>query len=361
MVNVMSMIFWVIVVLGALVFFHELGHFLAAKLTGIRVERFSIGFPPRIWGRKIGDTDYCIQLIPLGGYCKMAGMVDETFDIKGIKGEPWEFMSKPIPVRMFVLFAGPLMNMVVAVILFAVFSFYVGSNEYEKSAAVGNISKGLPAEQAGIKPGDVIIAIDTKPIATWEEMSNIIRPKPLETVIMRIRRGQETIELPVTIGKQDNPTDEVNQEVGFIGIERLVHHRDLNLSQSIRQGFVHTAVLTREIAVTIKSLIAGRESIKALGGPIMIAKMTNDFRRTGTLAFIGFIAFLSLNLGFMNLLPVPVLDGGHLFILAVEGIVRKQLPVKAKVIIQQIGMLLLFGLIIVILYNDIVRLAFSNG
>ena len=178
---------------------------------------------------------------------------------------------------------------------------------------------------------------------------------------MRIRRGQETIELPVTIGKQDNPTDEVNQAVGFIGIERLVHHRDLNLSQSIRQGFVHTAVLTREIAVTIKSLIAGRESIKALGGPIMIAKMTNDFRRTGTLAFIGFIAFLSLNLGFMNLLPVPVLDGGHLFILAVEGIVRKQLPVKAKVIIQQIGMLLLFGLIVVILYNDIVRLAFSNG
>ena len=120
MIDILTQIFTFIGVLGVLVFFHELGHFLAAKISGIRVVRFSIGFPPRLFGKKIGDTDYCVQLIPLGGYCKMAGMVDETLDPEGITGEPWEFMSKSIPVRMFVLAAGPIANFLLAIFLFSV-------------------------------------------------------------------------------------------------------------------------------------------------------------------------------------------------------------------------------------------------
>ena len=360
--NIFSMIFWVILVLGALVFFHELGHFLAAKLSGIRVEKFSIGFPPRLFGKKIGETDYCLQLIPLGGYCKMAGMVDETLDTDGIKGEQWEFMSKPIPIRMFVLFAGPLMNFILAFVLFSIYINFIGIRDYSEESVVGNVTAGTPAEEIGLLPGDKIAAIDGESIESWMEMAEIIQAKPLETVSLMIERDDILIEEQVAIALYESPEgQEQMADIGRLGIERFYLDRDVGFLKSIDLGMRQTATLTLVITNTVKSLITGKESIKALGGPLMIAKMTDDFRRTGTAEFIFFVAFLSLNLGFMNLLPVPVLDGGHLLILMVEGMSRKQLPVKARIVIQQIGMALLLVLVAVILYNDIIRLTSSTG
>lgn len=358
MTDILSTLFWFIIVLGFLVFLHEFGHFLAAKLSGIRVERFSIGFPPRLFGKKIGDTDYCVQLIPLGGYCKMSGMVDESLDPEGIKGEPWEFMSKPVHTRMIVLFAGPLMNFIVAALFFTIHANIIGI-EYDESPTIGSITQGLPAEQAGLLPGDVIITIDDMQVESWNKLTGIIRERPLETVTLRIKRDDEIIEKQVIIAKQDNPTDEVDEEVGVLGIGAAYH--DIDFFESIEQGFLQTCELTWLIAVTIKSLIFGEESIKALGGPIKIAQMTNEFRKTSAAAFIFFVAFLSLNLGFMNLLPIPVLDGGHLMIFAVEGIVRRQLPVKVKLVILQIGMVLLLTLMIFIIFNDIVQISNPPG
>ncbi len=359
--NIFSMIFWVIVVLGTLVFFHELGHFLAAKISGIRVEKFSIGFPPRIFGKKIGETEYCLQLIPLGGYCKMAGMVDETLDPGGIKGEPWEFMSKPIPVRMFVLFAGPLMNFILAALLFSFYMNIIGIREFEEAAIVGNVTTGTPAEEAGLLAGDRIASIDDESVESWMQMTEIIRNRPLETVSLKIYRDGGIIEKMTTIALREDPADPDQDGIGMLGIERLYYDRETGFFESIESGVRQTVHLTVMITGTVKSLLTGKESIKALGGPLMIAKMTDEFRRTGIAEFIFFVAFLSLNLGFMNLLPVPVLDGGHLLLLAVEALTRKQIPVKTRLVIQQIGMAFLLILIAVILYNDIIRLTTSSG
>ena len=359
MTDIFSTVFLLIIVLGGLVFFHEFGHFLAAKLSGIRVERFSIGFPPRLFGKKIGDTDYCVQLIPLGGYCKMSGMVDETLDPEGIKGEPWEFMSKPIHKRMFVLFAGPFMNFIVAVLFFTIHANIIGI-EYDESPTIGSITHSLPAEQAGLLPGDVIITIDDMQVESWIELTGIIRERPLETVTLRIMRNDEIIEKQVTIAKQDNPTDDVDEEVGVLGIG--IAYIDIGFFKSIEQGFVRTGELTWMIALTIKSLVFGKERLKdTLGGPIIIAQMTSEFWKKGIDWFIFFVAFLSLNLGFMNLLPIPVLDGGHLMILAVEGIVRRQLPIKVKLVLLKIGMALLLALMILVIFNDIVRITSAPG
>lgn len=356
MTEILTRILTFIVVLGVLVFIHELGHFLAAKISGIRVIRFSVGFPPRLFGKKIGETDYCLQLIPLGGYCKMAGMVDETLDPDGIKGEPWEFASKPIPTRMFVLFAGPLMNVLLAMVLFTVFAnFTILPDE---RSLIGSLAPGDPAEQAGLLPGDLILSIDGETVDSWAEMTIIIRSKPLENVTLKIKRDEEIFEKQVTLVKRDNPGDDVDEEVGMLGILAAADDyewRYIGITNSLDLGFRRTAELTGMIAGTIKSLFTGSESIKAIGGPVMIAKITDEFRRDGIAPFIFVVASLTLSLGLMNLLPVPVLDGGHLMILTIEGILRRQLPLKAKIVVQQIGLAFLLVLMVVITYNDIVR------
>jgi len=354
--DILSMIFWTVLVLSILVFFHEFGHFLAAKLSGIRVERFSVGFPPRVIGRKIGETDYCLSMTPLGGYCKMAGMIDESLDPDGIKGEPWEFMSKPIPVRMFVLFAGPLMNFVLAVALFAGLGYFNGIPQPDSSSRIGEVTPGTPAEKAELKPDDRIIAVDGVPVNAWQELTEIISARPLETVTLSIDRSGEIVVKEVMIEKRDNPTDAKDEEVGMLGIEQgIVFMTDAGVFASLGYGARQTFYLTTLVAGTAKSVVFGEESVKSLGGPLMIAKLTNESRKSGMETLIWFMAFLSLNLGFMNLLPIPVLDGGHMMILSAEGLVRRQLPVKVKLVIQQVGMALIFVLIAVIFYNDIMR------
>jgi len=355
MTDIMIQILTFISVLGVLVFFHELGHFLAAKLSGIRVIRFAIGFPPRLFGKKIGDTDYCVQLIPLGGYCKMAGMVDETMDPDGIKGESWEFMSKSIPTRMFVLFAGPLANFLLAIFIFSITANF--TDVVDNRSIVGNVNENTPAQEAGLLPGDQIMSIDDIEVQLWSEMTDLIRSRPLETVTLKIQRENEIIFKQVTFAKRDNPTDNIDEEVGVLGIviASQLEWQYAGIFGSLGIGIRQTATITSVIAGTVKSLFSGEESIKALGGPIMIFQATDDFRRIGFLQLMRFMALLSISLGFMNLLPIPVLDGGHLMIFTIEGLARRQLPIKAKIIIQQVGLALLLVLMVVITYNDIMR------
>ncbi|MDZ7261855.1 MAG: site-2 protease family protein, partial [candidate division KSB1 bacterium] len=188
MITILAVIF----VFGILIFVHELGHFLMAKLVGIRVERFSLGFPPRMIGKKIGDTDYCLSWIPLGGYVKLAGMIDESLDKNAIKGEPWEFQSKPIPVRFLAVIAGPAMNLLLAIFLFSALTFYSGIPKLE-GPIVGEVESGKPAALAGLQAGDKILAIDGKRIQTWDEVVQIIHnsPEGKDLQIEWLREGQK--------------------------------------------------------------------------------------------------------------------------------------------------------------------------
>ncbi|MCP4727536.1 MAG: RIP metalloprotease RseP [bacterium] len=360
--DIFGMIFYTILVLGGLIFVHELGHHLAAKISGIRVERFSIGYPPRAFGFKWGETDYCISWVPLGGYCKMAGMIDESLDPDGVKGEPWEFMSKPIPIKMFTLFAGPFANFVVAIFLFSSAAFFYGEPSYDadgnpifdEANRIGAVMPEEPAFEAGLIPGDEVISIDDVQINKWDDMRGLIYNRPEETAVFGIKRGDDLFTKEITIAAKPDEEGNIRGAIGIL--PDLVYER-ADLISSIERGFSDTYNFGVLMLVTIKKLVAGQESMKNLGGPIIIAQYTNDYRKAGGRNFIIFIAFLSLNLGLLNLLPMPVLDGGHLVILSLEGIFRKELPLKAKMVIQQIGMAILLVLIVVVFYNDIMRVA----
>ncbi|RKY85835.1 RIP metalloprotease RseP [candidate division KSB1 bacterium] len=345
-----------IFVLGVLIFLHEFGHFIFAKLTGIRVERFSLGFPPRAFGKKIGETDYCISYIPLGGYCKMAGMIDESLNSKGIEGKPWEFMSKPAYIKALVVSAGPLMNFLLAVLVFAASSFFVGERIINDKSIIGEVIKGSPAEKAGLMPGDRITAIGDKKIFKWEEMTGIVHNNPEKILNFSWIHNGKVVSKDIKT-RRDTLIDADGKKVvvGIIGIYPRIDTIKVGFISSIGIGFKRTYQLTKLVAISIKKVVTGKESIKSFGGPIFIAKLAGESARSGIESLFVFMAFLSLNLGFLNLLPVPVLDGGHLVFIVLEAILRKPVPVKTKLVIHQIAMALIFLFIIIVTYNDIIR------
>ncbi len=420
-------IFRLIISLGFLVFIHELGHFVLAKFVGIRVERFSLGFPPRMFGKKYGDTDYCISWIPLGGYVKMSGMIDESMDAESVKGEPWEFMSKPVWQRFLVIFAGPMMNLLLAVVLFAGVTYITGLREslgvvvgkinseqiadqtglqngdiilsindlpvktwgdvdaarisknqveitFERDsdvnttsfsallmdslhrslpAVVGSLNQDYPAMKAGMQVGDKIIAINGNPIKTWHELTDVIHASPDSALLIEWVRGYEKFTSTITPQKEKVP----GKEIGLIGISFPIQEKQLGFFASLAHGYNYCVQITQLTYHYIKLVFQGEQSFKdAFGGPIMIAKLAKDSASEGESNFIAFIAFLSLNLGLLNLLPIPVLDGGHIIFLLIEGIIRRPLPTKAKLVIQQIGMVILIAFMLFVIVNDIGRL-----
>ncbi len=415
-----------IIGLGILVFVHELGHFILAKLVGIRVDRFSLGFPPRMFGKKIGETDYCVSWIPLGGYVKMAGMIDESLDKDSIKGEPWEFMSKPIYQRFLVILAGPVMNIALAIFIFAAIAYVIGLKEplgvsvgeiksqqvvaatslqpgdmitsingkpiktwtetepftqkpemitvelerdgqpltanfqstyldsFEQTwpPIVGSLQEDFPGVKAGLQLGDRIAAIDGKPIRTWHELTNIIHSNPEKPLQIEWIRNGEIFSSEITPRQQKIQ----DKNIGLIGISFPMQEQDISLAQSLIHGANYSWQITKLIGVSLNMIISGQQDIKeAFAGPIMIAKLAKDSAREGESNFIAFVAFLSLNLGLLNLLPIPVLDGGHILFLLVEAIIRRPISPKVKIVIQQIGMALIIALMLFVIVNDIRR------
>ena len=610
-------------VLGVLIFVHELGHFLAAKKIGIRVERFSLGFPPKLIGKKIGETEYCVSWIPLGGYVKMAG---EHPDEKELTGAPWEFQSRKVWERMVVVFAGPAMNFLTAVLIFWGVLFLYGRESFtttqigaiqENSAAakaglqvgdrilsvggsptdewddieecvanyrgvtltievdrqgegqtfslsreqiedtsdftlglfpfigteIGHVKKNMPAYQSGLKPGDKIVAINGHSVEQWYDMAEKIFAKPGIPIAVKWIRGDQTFDAVITsatqkrmtfeeIGRigieaevdrkkvgilpsfirgremykttqigaiQENsvaakaglqvgdrilsvagsPVDEwadisnalekqsggtvtieidregeehtlslsreeieefsdsglglspfvgteighvkkdmpahqsglepgdkiialdghpVEQwsemldsiqakpgipitvtwmrgdqtfetrmtplkerkvrweEYGLIGIERRVDRKKVGILPSFTLGFSQTLYVAEQTLIFVKKLIFRQESMKLVGGPISIARMAGETARSGLIYLFGLMAFLSINLAILNILPIPILDGGHILFLTFEGITRKPLSLKQRGILQQIGLAFLILLMVYVTYNDIVRL-----
>ncbi|MBD3337100.1 MAG: RIP metalloprotease RseP [Candidatus Eisenbacteria bacterium] len=352
----MTFILSLIVVIGLVVFVHELGHFLAAKSVGIRVERFSIGFPPKMVGKKIGETEYCISWIPLGGYVKMAGMIDETSnkETSSLTGAPWEFQSKPTWAKLLAITGGVLMNFFFA---FLIYTFVIGVRGIGEPgpAVVGAVHSGLPAEEAGFEAGDRIVSIEGQSIEGWEDLVAIIHNRAEQETQITVQRDDETFQITATPRKGQVPVDGDFKEVGLLGIEAEPVFRSVGPLEAISAGWQSTAGAFKIVITSIRLLVSGKASVKDLSGPIGIAKMSAQAAESGALSLLAFVAFISINIGFLNILPIPALDGGHLLVVLWEGLTRRPLSTRVKLAIQQVGMVLLLALMVLIIINDLTK------
>jgi len=349
-----------VVVVGIIIFVHELGHFLAAKMMGIKVIRFSLGFPPKLYGKQIGETEYCICWVPLGGYVKMAGMLDESFeDEDAIKGEPWEFESKNALQKAFVICAGVLMNFILGMVIFSAITGLSGVPE-AKEPLIGEVVVGYPAEQAGVLSGDRVTEVNGTAVDSWDEIVQIIHNLEAEQPLtLHIDREGEEVSATMVARQEKSMIDGEIRLISKVGINPHLTTRPASTREVLISGPASTWALIKMSALTIRMLVTGDASVRDLAGPLFIAQMSGRTARSGTLDFLGFIGFISVNIGFLNILPIPVLDGGHLVYILVEAIFRRKIPFTVKLRIQQVGLALLLLLMVVVFYSDIMRI-FTN-
>jgi regulator of sigma E protease len=353
--NIVSLI----VVLGVLIFVHEFGHFILAKLLGVGVEKFSLGFGPRILGKKIGMTDYRISAIPLGGYVKMVGeSPDSELDPSLI---PLSFSHKSVYKRGLIVLAGPTFNFFLSVAIF--YGFFQISGLPIMKAQVGTVQEDMPAVEAGIRPGDMVVSVDGVPVSQWEEMAELIKNRGGRVLTFEVQRGDQTLAmqvLPKKVPSQNIFGETVDKYV--IGITASGEYSVLRLNplECFTEGIRQTWKIAELTVVSVGKILSGTLSAKTIGGPIMIAQLAGEHAKAGMTNFIFFIALLSVNLGILNLLPIPVLDGGHLMFFAIELVSRRPVNVKMREVAQQVGMFVLILLMVYVFYNDIARILFDT-
>jgi len=344
--------------LGVLIFFHEFGHFIVARLFGVGVEKFSLGFGPRLIGKKVGITDYRISAIPLGGYVKMVGEEpDAEIDPEDI---PLSFTHKHVAKRMLIVAAGPVFNILLAVIIF--FGIFLVSGTFILKPSVGSVKQGSPAFAAGIEKGDLITAINESAINSWDEMAGIINSSEGQKIKLTVHRGESSRNFflaPEQVTTQNIFGEDVQRYIIGITAAGETYSKDMNLFQAFSESLIQTYKVTELMVVIIVKLISGDISTDTIGGPIMIAQMAGDSAKAGIGNLIFFIALISVNLAIINLLPIPVLDGGHLLFFSIEAIKGRPVSTKVREIAQQVGLFFLILLMILVFYNDISRIFFS--
>ncbi|MDH3496596.1 MAG: RIP metalloprotease RseP [Gemmatimonadota bacterium] len=442
-----------LVVLGVVIFVHELGHFLAAKAVGVGVPRFSIGFgSPTPLRFRYGETEYVLSWIPLGGYVKMA-TAEEEGGVSSIEGggaaefPPHRlFEHKPLWARILVLSAGVIMNVLLAWGVYAGIALGggqlvdpitrlaeidttvapaeardlatvpfgttitrvngdtvtswndviaavadLGSERVRfdfaggidpvivhipgtavearlrlrnalhnlREARVARVEPASPAAAAGIEPGDLVVRINADTVRYWDELVALVRPRPEALVEVTLVRGDEVRTVPVqTDATEDrDPTTGGRVRVGRLGVHvaEPVRRVEFTAAGALKEGLRQTGAQTRLVLVTVRGLVFGRISPKELGGPIAIGQLSGEAARAGPVPFLAFMAFISINLAIFNLLPIPVLDGGHLVFLVLEGLRGKPVPAGVRIRFTQVGLALLFALVLLVMYNDVLR------
>ncbi len=352
-----------ILLLGILIFAHELGHFLVAKLSGVKVLKFSLGFGPRVVGRRIGETEYLISLFPLGGYVKMLG--EEPEEEFSEEERERAFSAQPLIKRTLIVLAGPLFNIFLTYIIFtgviATGSPITVPDAKNFLPFIDKVQQGYPAEAAGLKPGDRVIKIDDREIDTWFDMVEIVSRSPGKKLRFIVKRGDKTVTLQITPKEEEiKGPDGKPVKIGRIGVMKT-SGSPLQLIQGKRiidapwLGLVATYRMSVFIVDTIKMLIAGEVSLKNIAGPGTIISESGKAASAGLLPYLMFMALLSVNLGILNLLPIPILDGGHLMFYMIEALRGRPLKEKTMLIIQRIGLAILIALMAFAIYNDIVR------
>lgn len=417
-----------IIVLGFLIFAHEAGHFFVAKLFRVRVLVFSFGFGKRLFGFRRGPTDYRVSLIPLGGYVRMAGDTPE----ENQPANPDEFLSKPKWQRFLILLAGPLMNIIIALV-FVAGLLMMGTEKWAIGTVVGSVEPGKPGAKAGLQRGDRIVAIGSERVENFDDLRMAISlqagtPLRVEYIRDGVRRTtvltpeRENTDLgpigrafivpyhPTIVGSvlPDSPAARAGLRPGdriaaangrptpeypafseafeaakngaialdvqrgastirltlpaapldarsvFRGFNPPSEVRKYSAGQAIAESVRQNWKMLRYAFITLSRLVRGEASVKELSGPLSIARISGEMLRRGWVEVVALMAMISLQLGVMNLLPIPVLDGGHIMILLIEGLFRRELSLRVKERIQQVGFAVLAALMIVVLYNDVI-------
>lgn len=339
-----------IIVLGALIAVHEFGHFIIAKIAGVLVERFSIGFGPPLWKKQVGETEYRLAAIPLGGYVKMYGeQLDEEVQERDAARS---FQHQAVWKRMAIVLAGPGFNFLFAIILIA-FIHTIGV-PIETSVQIGRVLENSPADQAGLQTDDVVVSLDAQPIQRIEELKKRIVASEGKPVQLEVRRAEQLLTLPLTPHK-DEGTGEwrigVELRPGDIALQRV------DPLSALGQGFAWTWHITRLTFAGFAQIISGAiPASESLAGPLGIAREIGRQADHGWRNVVFFTAGISISLAILNLLPIPVLDGGHLFFFVIEGIKGSPLSLRKREIAQQVGLFILVSLMIFAFYNDIMRM-----
>lgn len=343
-------------VLGILIFIHEFGHFLVAKLVGVKVLKFSLGFGPKLIGTQIGETEYQISAFPLGGYVKPLGDNPREKVRKDEKARA--FIHQPVPKRMAIILAGPLANFLLAIVIFCLLYSVMGIPQ--SPPLVGKVVDGSPAQKAGIQSGDLIVQVDEVKIAQWADLPPVITKSQGRNLQLIVRRGEKVIPLRVTpqaaTAKNIFGEEIKTYQIGIIASGEFVLKR-VPVYSAVGTAFSQTWFITKLTVVSIVKVIQRVIPAKqALGGPILIAQMAGKQAQEGFLSLIFFTAIISINLGIINLFPIPILDGGHLLFLTIESIIGRPLSVKKLELAQQIGLIIIVLLMAFIFYNDIMRI-----
>jgi regulator of sigma E protease len=352
--------------LGPVVFFHELGHYLVARLFGIPAESFSIGFGREIFGwTDRRGTRWKISWLPLGGYVKFVGDMTPVSDQAALESIPAHlrdrvFQLKPVWQRFLVVLAGPAANFLLAILIYTAFFSLVGTPQ---TNIVGDVVPKTAAASAGIRAGDRIISVAHRDTPTFDAIARVVMIRPDETVPVEIERNGRPEIVTVTLGSQtvsDGPGR--NFKAGVFGIHSTTQvNRPVPLFRALPLACEQTGQNIRTLVDGLVQIVRGRVSTKQLAGPITIARVAGSGAEMGLLPFIGLLAFLSINLGFINLLPVPMLDGGHLFFYLIEAVRRRPLSTEALELAFRGGLALVFALMVFLTVNDLGRVGLWDG
>ena len=335
LVNILAPIF----VFAVIVLIHEGGHFLMAKFTGMKVEEFAVGCGPKLGGIKRGETLYSLRAIPLGGFNRIAGM-----DSSDKNDDPRAFVNRPVWARLVVIAAGSVFNVLLAFFIFVFAFLYAGYQTFPDLPVVGGVLSGTSAEKQGIEKGDTILTVAGQKVDTWTDIGKIT--KTLDTRIVPVTVSHEGEEKTLTIMMTDGDNGRP-----IIGISPYLEHHEVGPGEALLMGGERCLFLLKMMVTGLVDMISGHEADVA--GPIGVARMSAQVADTGFLSLLLFIALLSLNLGFLNLLPIPLLDGGVLILTLIEGVSGRELPEKALYYIQAVGVTILLGLFLFAMSNDI--------